>query len=117
MGCLGPPPGDLPDPLIQLASLKTSALAGGFFTTGTTWEVPPPFLGLDSMRFSVQWKLQNLRESFPDDSRFELGAALLCPCDLVFPSDISSIKGEIVSILLTVTFLMPKTCKFLIYIC
>ena len=52
VGCLGPPPGDLPDPLIELAPLKTSALAGGFFTTGATWEVPPLFLGLDSMRFS-----------------------------------------------------------------
>ena len=52
MGCFGPPPGDLPDPLIELASLKTSALVGGFFTTGATWEDPPLFLGLDSMRFS-----------------------------------------------------------------
>ena len=33
-----PSPGDLPDAEIQPAS---SALAGGFFTTGATWEVPP----------------------------------------------------------------------------
>ena len=32
-----PPPGDLPDPGIELASLKSPALAGGFFTTSTTW--------------------------------------------------------------------------------
>ena len=33
-----PPPGDLPDPGIKLVSLKSPALAGGFFTTSTTWE-------------------------------------------------------------------------------
>ena len=27
----------------------------------------------------IQWKLQNLRESFTDDSQFELGPPLLCP--------------------------------------
>ena len=30
-----PPPGDLPDPGIKLASLMSPALAGGFFTTNT----------------------------------------------------------------------------------
>ena len=33
-----PPPGDLPDPGIQSASLASPALAGGFFTTSATWE-------------------------------------------------------------------------------
>ena len=33
-----PPPGDPPDPGIKPASLTSLALAGGFFTTGTTWE-------------------------------------------------------------------------------
>ena len=33
-----PPPGDLPDPGIKPASLMFPALAGGFFTTNTTWE-------------------------------------------------------------------------------
>ena len=33
-----PPPGDLPDPGIKPASLTSPALAGGFFTTDTTWE-------------------------------------------------------------------------------
>ena len=28
-----PPPGDLPNPGIELASLRSPALAGGFFTT------------------------------------------------------------------------------------
>ena len=33
-----PPPGDLPSPGIKPTSLKSPALAGGFFTTGATWE-------------------------------------------------------------------------------
>ena len=33
-----PSPGDLPDPSIEPASLKSSALADGFFTTSATWE-------------------------------------------------------------------------------
>ena len=33
-----PSPGDLPDSGIKRASLTSPALAGGFFTTSTTWE-------------------------------------------------------------------------------
>ena len=33
-----PPAGDLPDPGIETASLKSPALTGGFFTTGAVWE-------------------------------------------------------------------------------
>ena len=32
-----PPPGDFPNPGIELASLTSPALAGGFFTTVATW--------------------------------------------------------------------------------
>ena len=32
------PPRDLPDPGFELMSLESPELAGGFFTTGTTWE-------------------------------------------------------------------------------
>ena len=35
-----PTPGDLPDPGIKPTSLASPALAGGFFTTSTTWEAP-----------------------------------------------------------------------------
>ena len=38
MSCHTLPPGDLPDPGIEPASLLTSALAGRFFTTRATWE-------------------------------------------------------------------------------
>ena len=34
------PPGDLPDPEIEPASLMSPALANGFFTTNATWEAP-----------------------------------------------------------------------------
>ena len=33
-----PPPGDLPDPGIEPASLKSPTLASKFFTTSATWE-------------------------------------------------------------------------------
>ena len=35
-----PPPGDLPYPGIEPASLMSPALAGRFFTTSITWEAP-----------------------------------------------------------------------------
>ena len=38
-GLTFPSPGDLPNPGIRPVSLASPALAGGFFTTGTTWEV------------------------------------------------------------------------------
>ena len=37
-----PPPGNLPDPGIEFMSLMSPALAGGFFTTSTTWEALIP---------------------------------------------------------------------------
>ena len=37
-GLLFPPPGNLPDPGIQPASLASPALAGRFFSNCTTWE-------------------------------------------------------------------------------
>ena len=33
-----PPPGDLPDPAIEPATLMLPVLEGGFFTTSSTWE-------------------------------------------------------------------------------
>ena len=35
-----PPPGGLPDPGIEPASLMSPAWAGEFFTTGTAWAAP-----------------------------------------------------------------------------
>ena len=36
-----PPPGDLLNPEIELASLMSPALAGGFLTTSACWEAQP----------------------------------------------------------------------------
>ena len=41
-----PSPGDIPNPGIKPASLTSPALAGGFFTTNTTWETPGDSLDL-----------------------------------------------------------------------
>jgi len=38
MACHAPPPGDLPNLGIKPISLMSPELAGGFFTTGVTWE-------------------------------------------------------------------------------
>ena len=38
-----PPPGDPPNPGIELASLMSPALAGEFFTTSTAWEASQLF--------------------------------------------------------------------------
>ena len=41
-GLLFPFPGDLPDPGIEPMSFMSPALAGGFFTTSTTWGAHSP---------------------------------------------------------------------------
>ena len=41
-GLPGPPPGDLPDPGIELGSLTSPSLPGRFFTTSTTWAINNP---------------------------------------------------------------------------
>ena len=38
-----PPRGDLPNPGIELTSLMSPALTGGFFSPSTTWEAPKVF--------------------------------------------------------------------------
>ena len=38
-----PPAGDLPDPVIEPASLMSPAFAGRFFTISITWEAPHQF--------------------------------------------------------------------------
>ena len=40
-----PPPGDLPDPRSETASLMSPTLAGEFFTSNTTWEAQDTGVG------------------------------------------------------------------------
>ena len=49
-----PPPGDLPDPGIEPTGFLSPALAGGFFTTGVTWEVLSLFKSTQNSPLSSQ---------------------------------------------------------------
>ena len=49
-----PPPGDLPDPENESASIMSLVLAGGFFTSSTTWKA----LGIAVTTFLSLWKLR-----------------------------------------------------------
>ena len=48
-----PPLGDLPDPELEPMSLTSSALAGRFFTTSTTWEIWCMYILLDNYHNKV----------------------------------------------------------------
>ena len=49
-----PPPGDLPNPGIELASLRSPALASEFFTTSAMWEPP-----LDALSIPLSENINN----------------------------------------------------------
>ena len=54
-----PPPGNLPNPGTKPAFLMCPALAGGFFTTNTTWEAPKvPLPNRKLAKCSVPYLLQ-----------------------------------------------------------
>ena len=60
-----PPPGDLPDPGIQPASLMSPALAGRFFTASATWE-------------AHKWQRGDLKPGLSDPTPGLLTTALPC---------------------------------------
>ena len=51
-----PSSGDLPNPEIEPASLKSPALAGGFFTISTTWVMPTFWRVFFFFRIVRTWK-------------------------------------------------------------
>ena len=53
-----PPLGDLPDPGTKPTSLTSPALAGGFFTTNTTWEAPLSKLERDHLNTGNFFQLE-----------------------------------------------------------
>ena len=61
-----PPPGDLPDPGIEPASLTSPALAGGFFTTSAPWETLILVLVNSHLSRQSQFKCHHLPEIFLD---------------------------------------------------
>ena len=48
------PPGDFPDPEIKLESLRSPALAGRFFTSGTTWEALSINVAMGTLAFGLK---------------------------------------------------------------
>ena len=77
-----PPPGDLPDPGIEPSPLTSPALAGRFFTTSATWEVPS--LGCGSWQTYEIWREEKaaFRAQISGKARVSEGA--LAPAG-VFP--------------------------------
>ena len=73
-----PSPGDLPNPGMKPASLMSPALAGGFFTTSTTWE--------DQLHILL---ITNLYMDFPVDSEVKNP-----PANAGDTGDTSSIPGS-----------------------
>ena len=57
-----PPPGHLPNPGIEAASV-TSAFAGRFFTTSVTWEAPPYLL-----RILIKFSSLNKKKTQNEDA-------------------------------------------------
>ena len=53
-----PPPGDLPDPGTEPASLMPPALAGGFFTSSAPWEAQ--FRGTATIKYEASLGLIQL---------------------------------------------------------
>ena len=75
------PPGGLPLPGIEPMSLMSPALAGGFFTTSTTWEAPDQITTSLIMSSFVQimWSKENFKLEFyylalPRAEIFECGS-------------------------------------------
>ena len=88
-----PPPGDLPNPGIEPASLMSPALAGGFFTTSATREVPKSFLSLFffDLPFSFEiFHLKQLKSTITRIIHYNLQLNLsnvnICPCPYIFSS-------------------------------
>ena len=65
-------PGDLPDPGIETLSLKSPAMAGGFFTTSATWEAPEVKGIIHQAPLSMESYRQEYRSGLPFTSPEDL---------------------------------------------
>ena len=92
---LCPPPGDLSDPGIKPTSLLSPALAGGFFTTSATWEVPKSFLSLSlfffdlpfsSEIFHLKWLKSTITRIIQYNLQLNLSNVNICPHPYIFSS-------------------------------
>ena len=82
-------PGDLPDPGIELTSLKSSALTGGSFTTSTTsfsqfWDAPHPVFFPFTFSNLWAWDASWCNRGWPGGSCDTVVISCLC-ADLVIP--------------------------------
>ena len=81
-----PPPGDLPDPGIELESLTSPALAGKFFSTSATWEAPYQLSGFffhtwPTLRLSPVWVCTFFQDGFqPRGLRWALVSHIMGCC-------------------------------------
>ena len=74
-----PSPGDLPNSRIKPVSLMSPALAGGFFTTSTTWEAPKLMCMLSCIQlFANLWTVALHVPVSVELSRQEYWSGLLC---------------------------------------
>ena len=82
-----PLPGDLPSPGIELVSLTSPALAGGFFTTSATWEAPKMVVLMLSHvnLFVTPWTVVHQAPLSMGFSRQEYWSGLPTPGDLPDP--------------------------------
>ena len=73
-----PPLGDLPDPEIEHTSLTSPALAGGFFTTGATWETLYKIRGDMVIVGLPRWHIQKQRHYFANNGSSSQGYGFSC---------------------------------------
>ena len=84
-----PPPGDLPDPGIEPASLMSLAMASRFFTTGATWEAQSLTSG--SFNFDIGVTASSLKREKEKETQRERGRKCqipkgsLCPWKVQVP--------------------------------
>ena len=100
-----PPPGDLPNLAIELTSLMSHALAGGFFTSSSTWETHccccsaaqscPTLCDLTDYStpgLPVHHQLLDLAQTHVHDSVMPSNQLILCHPLLLLPSIFPSIR-------------------------
>ena len=83
-----PSPRDLPNPRIEPASLRSSALAGGFFTSSTTWKAPI---------LSQQWNKNYQLESRLSCVERQMVSLMLAPLYNVYRRGIAALSQQILA--------------------
>ena len=119
-----PCPGDLPDAWIKPMSLMSTALAGGFFTTSTTWETSKALVQIFKPHVSLRqyWEAKHsflLCLGLGSDRKVSLSLSFFSTSEMVAPILIQNLF-DINSVCVCVCvcmykFLLPYTPVLLIY--